>query len=106
MRFLWDYDNITHIAEHNVSPEEPEEVLNGDTLTLDYQDWSGEQRYREVGITAKGRFLEVVSTWRGEDIRVVTAYDAAKQPSKSILKVGETYGAQTHSSICHRGGRS
>ncbi len=86
MRFIWDYDNLTHIAEHDVTPEEAEEVIHGDTLPLDYQDRSDEERHREVGVTARGRFLEVVTTWRGENIRVVTAYDAAITAIREYLE--------------------
>ena len=86
MRFIWDYDNIKHIAEHKVTPEEAEQVLEGDTLELDYQNWSIEERHREVGVTARGRYLEVVTTWRGDDIRVVTAYDAAKTAIREYLE--------------------
>jgi len=35
-----------------------------------------EERTKVVGMTASGRILEVVFTFRGEAIRAVTAYDA------------------------------
>lgn len=76
--FEWDAGNIEHIALHGVSPEEAEYVLQHPTLDMGYQDWHDEERYTEVGATAKGRILVVVTTWRGDRIRVVSAYDASR----------------------------
>jgi uncharacterized protein len=76
IEFDWDRANIQHIALHNVSMEEAEFVLNGPTLDVDFQEWFDEERFAEVGVTALGRYLLVVTTWRGDRLRVVTAYDA------------------------------
>ena len=35
--FDWDSANIGHIAEHDVTPEEVEDVLLGDSLDLNFQ---------------------------------------------------------------------
>ncbi len=86
MRFIWDYDNITHIAEHGLSPEEVQYALNGFTMPIEYQDWHGEQRYAEVGMTAAGRVLLIHMTWRDENIRVVTAYDPPKKLIREYLE--------------------
>lgn len=85
--FDWDEDNLRHIAEHNVSPQEAEFVLLHDPVELEYQDWhDGEERFQEVGLTASGRFLVVLSTIRGTRLRVVTAYDAPKYAVEEYLE--------------------
>ncbi len=46
-------------------------------LDVDYRVEDGEIRIRQVGETSEGRILAVVTTERGESIRVVTAYPAS-----------------------------
>jgi|HubBroStandDraft_5_1064220.scaffolds.fasta_scaffold1044919_2 uncharacterized DUF497 family protein len=85
--FDWDDDNIGHIAEHGVTPEEAEQLLLGDPL-----DWAfdleayPEKRWSYVGETDKGRILFVVITMRAEKIRVITAFDAGKQDQRIYLE--------------------
>lgn len=76
--FDWDTGNIEHIALHGVTPAEAEYVLLHPTFDMGFQDWHDEERYTEVGATASGRILVLVTTWRGDRIRVVTAYDASR----------------------------
>ena len=74
--FDWDDANLKHIARHEVSPEEAEQVLLNDPLGLDFHEVDGEERFVVVGMTARARCLVVVWTPRGKAIRVVTAFDA------------------------------
>ena len=78
MEFDWEEENLQHIALHNVTAAEAEFVLqNPPTLDLGYQDWHDqEERFAEVGATANGRILTIITTWRGIKTRVITAYDA------------------------------
>jgi uncharacterized DUF497 family protein len=46
----------------------------------------GEERIVQVGATNKGRILIVVSTWREEMIRVITAYPAPRQLRELYLQ--------------------
>ncbi len=77
--FDWDSANINHIAEHDVSPEEAEEVVLGDPLDIGLEMADGEERSSQVGETDEGRILWVVITFRGEHMRVVTAFEPDKQ---------------------------
>lgn len=78
--FDWDEGNITHLAEHDVTPGEAEEVLLGDAFELEMQvAETGEQRLLQLGETAEGRILQLLSTWRGEKLRVISAWDAPRQ---------------------------
>lgn len=86
LNFDWDEANIGHIAEHGITPEEAEEVLEGDPSDLDFQPDEGEERWAYLGETSSGRILNVVITLRGERIRVVTAFDASKQDKLLYLE--------------------
>jgi len=77
LEFDWDEDNLRHIARHSVTAEEVEYALERPTLDVEFQSDRGEERFKEAGATAAGRVLEIITTWRGSKIRVVTAYDAS-----------------------------
>ncbi len=82
IQFIWDLQddplgNIRHIAEHNVTPDEVEEILNDRHSRTAYSQSSG--RPITFGWTSEGRHLAVV--WElveEEPLRVypVTAYPA------------------------------
>lgn len=76
MPFLWDAGNIDHIARHNISPEEAEQVVENDPFDIARYLRNGEERLNQVGETNAGRVLVIVTTQRGEDTRVVTAHPA------------------------------
>jgi uncharacterized DUF497 family protein len=77
--FDWDGSNRSHIAEHGVSPEEAEQVLFNEPVDLELQLRRGEERTVQVGETDAGRILIVITTSRGEKLRVVTAFPAKKK---------------------------
>jgi len=83
IEFDWDDGNKKHLATHNVTPAEFEQVLT----TIPGSGFAvidGEERYRSVGITNGGRFLLVAWTVRGGRVRAVTAFPAsASTPSLS-----------------------
>jgi uncharacterized DUF497 family protein len=87
--FDWDDGNRNHIARHNVSCEEAEQVLLNAPLELGYE-WIEEERIAELGHTNSGRILVVISTWRGHKVRVVTAYDAVKVMQTQYLRTKRT----------------
>jgi hypothetical protein len=76
--FQWDGANRNHIAEHGVSTEEAEQVVLNAPLYLERQLRGGEERTPQIGETDTGRVLFVVTTWREEQIRVVTAFPASR----------------------------
>jgi len=76
--FVWDDANLRHIAEHEVSSDEAEKVILNDPIDLGFEITNGEERFSQVGETFSGRVLLVVTRWRGDKIRVVTAYPAPK----------------------------
>ena len=79
VQFDWDDANRGHIARHNVSTTEAEDVILNEPFDLGLQDGEGEDRLVELGQTRGGRILVMISTMRGERVRVVTAFDAPKK---------------------------
>jgi uncharacterized DUF497 family protein len=77
--FVWDEANLSHIAEHGVSPAEAEQVVLNEPIDLELQTRGGEKRTLQVGETDAGRILVVVTTWRDGKVRVVTAFPAKKK---------------------------
>jgi uncharacterized DUF497 family protein len=61
--FDWDQGNRDKCQKHGVSFAEIESLFVGQPLVGPTQS-TGEQRFRAVGVTAKGRNLFVVFTWR------------------------------------------
>ena len=59
--FKWDEANLGHIARHEVTREEAEQVILGDPLDIEMQiagDGSGgEERLQHLEETAQGRIL-------------------------------------------------
>ncbi|MCY2988080.1 MAG: BrnT family toxin [Planctomycetota bacterium] len=82
VRLIWDLEddpqgNFQHIAEHDVTPEEVEEILNDRHSQTAYSESSG--RPITFGWTADGRYLAVIWELVDEDPRIVypvTAYEA------------------------------
>lgn len=55
-RLVWDSSNITHVARHNVVPEEVEEACHSDYIT--FTSYKG--RFLLIGLTDAGRMLAVI----------------------------------------------
>jgi uncharacterized protein len=80
--FEWDEANLGHIARHDVTPEEAEQVVLRDPLDIEMQieePGNDEERLLQLGETAKGRILQLLTTWRGGKVRVISAWDAPNQ---------------------------
>ena len=68
------------MAQHDVQPEEAEQVLAGDIMDLDYRvTEDGEERWTAVGQTTACRVLVIVWTMLDDgSYRPITAYPATK----------------------------
>ena len=73
--FEWDRNNLRKIRAHRVRREETEGALLNEPILIYEQDAEGERRFVYYGETDAGRLLAVIVTERGENIRVITAYD-------------------------------
>ena len=79
MRFHWDNGNIEHIARHEVTPQEAEQVIENDPLDAGVVFRNGETRTVHLGETDANRVLVVVVTERNGLYRVVTARPADRK---------------------------
>jgi len=75
----WDRGNIAHLKRPRVCPQEIGEVFQNEPLDFEYDFEAGEERYKSLGATSRGRILIVVWTVRSTRIRPVTAYAASKR---------------------------
>ena len=80
--FDWDEANLEHIARHKVSREEAEQVVLNDPVDGWRQIQDGEERFMQIGVTNAMRVLVVIITWRGELVRVVSAFPASPRLRK------------------------
>ncbi|MBI4317159.1 MAG: BrnT family toxin [Chloroflexi bacterium] len=75
-RLIWDPWNVAHIADHQVIPEEVEEVCHGRPMT----STTLEDRLRVVGPTLAGRMLTVILAAKEEGVYyLVTARPASRK---------------------------
>lgn len=79
--FDWDEANRNHLAAHNVTPEEFEEVYFGEKLET-ISERRGETRMAAVGKTRAGRLLTIVYTVRHRKVRPVTAHMVPRRKRK------------------------
>ena len=91
----WDEDNVNHIAEHGLRPEQVEEVYYNEgpfpTLALKTKQKGGrvtEYRYRLWGTDASGMYIEAIiapypeyGLWR-----CVTAFPMLPSTQKTYLR--------------------
>jgi uncharacterized protein len=85
--FEWDDDNVEHIARHNVSPDEVEDVAFDDEPQI--RKGRKGTRYM-LGYTAAGRYLFIVYILKGKGTsRVITAMDMDDRTKKLYKKGGK-----------------
>ena len=77
LEFEWDKANIAHIAKHNVSPQEAEDIFfdKNNVTDEDLKHSFVEPRFLIIGRTSKKRILYQVFTIRGTKIRVISSRD-------------------------------
>jgi uncharacterized DUF497 family protein len=80
--FNWDEENIKHVGDHDVTPQEVEEVFNGDPEYAYRYTKNGEERFLAFGVTARGRYLTIGYIERDELIRAITAWDMTRKERK------------------------
>lgn len=85
--FEWDENNIDHIARHNVSPDEIEDVAFDDEPWI--RKGKGRTRYM-LGYAISGRYLFVVYILKNKGkARVITAMDMDRKTKKLYLEKGK-----------------
>ncbi|WP_198262535.1 BrnT family toxin [sulfur-oxidizing endosymbiont of Gigantopelta aegis] len=87
--FQWDTGNSEkNWISHQVSKSECEQIFFNQPLIIgdDEKHSQLEIRYYSLGQTDSGRLLFIVSTIRGELIRVISARDMSKKEKEVYLK--------------------
>ena len=84
--FDWDRNNLRKVRTHRIKREEAEQTLLNDPIPIYEQDVAGELRFVYYGETDAGRLLAVIVTERGENLRVVTAYDLDAGQKREYLR--------------------
>ena len=81
----WDDYRVEHIAQHDVEPEEVEQVCQ-DSLHLAHRE--GRNRYRLYGQTADGRYLFVVLEHiQGTIFKPITARDMTEGEKHGLRRL-------------------
>jgi uncharacterized DUF497 family protein len=97
LEFDWDEGNLTHIARHGVTRDEAEQVVLRDPLDIELQVAElaePEERLLQVGQTARGRILQLLTTWRNGKVRVISAWDDVPKQLKDyyLAEMRRRYG--------------
>ena len=77
--FIWDEENVPHIAEHGLTPEEVETVVNNPKNDFDLSNSTG--RGVMFGRTKTSKYILVAFDQHGEKpwtVRVTTAYEVPR----------------------------
>ena len=88
MDIVWDPVKAgINLEKHGIRFSDAEIVLfDPHALTQEDKDAVHEQRFVTMGMDAIGRVLIVVYTYRGEDIRLISARSATKRERESYEK--------------------
>ena len=88
--FDWDKFNLDKCQKHGVSIVEVESLFRGVPLVgPDPQHSAVEHRFRAVGITAEGRNLFVVFTWRQSGAQLLLRPVSARYMHKKEVEAHE-----------------
>jgi hypothetical protein len=87
IQFDWDDLNIGHLALHQISSAEAEQVVLNRPVDFESEFRSGEERVSQIGETDAGRILIAVTTLVGEKVRFVTAWPANKYYRRWFLSL-------------------
>jgi uncharacterized protein len=88
MKFEWDPTKaLANERKHEVSFEEAASVFRGFCLhRSDARRDYGEPRFVAVGLDSNGVVLNVIYTWRGEHIRIISAWKAPKHERETYIQ--------------------
>ena len=85
MRIVWDPAKAdANLQKHGIRLSDAEGVLfDPNALTEADESAEGEQRFVSIGLDPPGRVLVVVHTFRGEDIRLISARRATRREGRA-----------------------
>jgi uncharacterized DUF497 family protein len=83
----WDRDKAeANRSKHGVDFADAATVLSDDFALTRRDDSPAEERFATVGMDASGRVLVVIFTWRGEEMRLISARRATASERKQYEK--------------------
>lgn len=83
----WDRDKAeANRSKHGVDFADAATVLSDDFALTRRDDNPAEERFATVGMDALGRVLVVIFTWRGEEMRLISARRATASERKQYEK--------------------
>jgi uncharacterized protein len=87
MSYQWDPDKASiNRINHGVDFADAVSVLEDDrAITVEDQRYE-EERFITIGLDAMGRILVVVYTWRGNEVRLISARKADRLERKQYLE--------------------
>jgi uncharacterized DUF497 family protein len=83
--FEWDEHNLRKIRAHGIRREEAEQALTNNPILAYEQIIEGEIRFMYYSETDAGRVLALIHTERGDELRVVTAYELSAAQKRDYL---------------------
>jgi uncharacterized DUF497 family protein len=85
--YEWDPNKAaSNLRKHSVDFADAVAVLEDEwALTLD-DDYPHERRYATIGADMLGRLLVVIYTWRGENVRLISARKATPRERRQYTK--------------------
>jgi uncharacterized DUF497 family protein len=83
MRYQWDPKKaVSNYKKHGVYFSDAVSVFSDEfAVTID-DDYPDEKRFVTLGMDAFARVLVVIYTWRGDDIRIISARKATQKERK------------------------
>jgi uncharacterized protein len=85
--FEWDPRKAASNArKHGIRFADAVPVLEDECAVTLREEAYGEQRWVTIGMDAVGRILVVVYTWRGDDIRIISARPATQREYKQYME--------------------
>jgi uncharacterized protein len=83
MVYQWDNDKAaTNLSKHGIDFADAVSVFADDLAVTVSEERFDEERFITIGIDALGRVLVVVYTWRGNEIRLISARKATRSERK------------------------
>ena len=83
----WDNDKAAaNLRKHGVDFADAATALSDEQALTMNDDDPDEERFVTIGMDALGRLLVVAYTWRGEDVRLISARKATVQERRQYGK--------------------
>lgn len=83
MKYQWDSKKAeSNYKKHGVYFSDAVSVFSDDHALTIEDDYPDEQRFITLGMDIFGRVLVVIYTWRGDDIRIISARKATPSERK------------------------